>query len=76
MMFQVTVDTAAGTKAMRERRMPAVMESMMEKVSPQAAYFGPDGGHRTTFIIFRWMTRPSCSPSASREFRQARPPAG
>ena len=64
MMLKATMDTAAGTKAMQEGRMPAVMQSMMEKLSPEAAYFGPDGGHRTAFIIFQ-MDDPSQLPAIS-----------
>ncbi len=64
MMLKATMDTAAATKAMQEGRMPTVMQSMMEKLKPEAAYFGPDGGHRTAFIIFQ-MDDPSQLPAIS-----------
>lgn len=64
MMLKATMDTAAATKAMQEGRMPTVMQSMMEELKPEAAYFGPDGGHRTAFIIFQ-MDDPSQLPAIS-----------
>src|SRR5215217_6220466 len=57
MMMKAQIDTAAGTKAIQAGRLPEVMRSMMERLKPEAAYFGPDGGQRTAFIIFD-MTDP------------------
>lgn len=53
MMLKAQMDTAAATKSLEEGRMPAVMQSLMEQLKPEAAYFGPDGGIRTAFIIFQ-----------------------
>jgi hypothetical protein len=62
MMMKAQMDTAAGTKSIQEGRMPALMQSMMEKLKPEAAYFGPDSGQRTAFIIFD-MDDPSELPA-------------
>ena len=64
MMLKAQMDTAAATKAIEEGRMPTVMHSMMEQLKPEAAYFGPDGGVRTAFIIFQ-MDDPSQLPAIS-----------
>ena len=64
MMLKAQMDTATASKAIQAGRMPAVMQSMMEKLKPEAAYFGPDGGHRTAFIIFQ-MDDPSQLPAIS-----------
>ena len=64
MMLKARMDTAAASKAIQEGRMPTVMQSMMEQLKPEAAYFGPDGGHRTAFIIFQ-MDDPSQLPAIS-----------
>lgn len=64
MMMKVKMDTAAASKAIQAGRMPTVMRSLMEQLKPEAAYFGPDGGHRTAFIIFQ-MDDPSQLPSIS-----------
>ena len=67
MMLKAQMDTAVATKAMQEGRMPTVMQSIMEKLKPEAAYFGPDNGHRTAFIIFQ-MDDPSQLPAISEPF--------
>ena len=64
MMLKAQMDTAAATKAIHEGRMPTIMQTMMEKLQPEAAYFGPDGGQRTAFIIFQ-MDDPSQLPAIS-----------
>ncbi len=64
MMLKAQMDTAAASKAIQEGRMPTVMQTMMEKLKPEAAYFGPDGGKRTAFIIFQ-MDDPSQLPAIS-----------
>ncbi len=64
MMLKAQMDTAAATKAIQEGRMPTVMQTMMEKLRPEAAYFGPYGGQRTAFIIFQ-MDDPSQLPAIS-----------
>ena len=64
MMMKVKMDSAAASKAIRERRMPEVMQSTMEQLKPEAAYFGPDGGQRTAFIVFE-MDDPSQLPAIS-----------
>ncbi len=64
MMLKAQMDTAAASKAIQEGRMPTVMQSMMEKLKPEAAYFGPDDGKRTAFIIFQ-MDDPSQLPAIS-----------
>jgi len=64
MMLKAQMDTAAASKAIQEGRMPTVMQSMMEKLQPEAAYFGPDDGKRTAFIIFQ-MDDPSQLPAIS-----------
>ena len=64
MMLKAKMDTAAASKAIQAGRMPTVMQSTMERLKPEAAYFGPDGGHRTAFIIFQ-MDDPSQLPAIS-----------
>ncbi len=67
MMLKAQLDTAAATTAIQEGRMPTVMQAMMEKLQPEAAYFGADGGKRTAFIIFQ-MDDPSQLPAISEPF--------
>lgn len=64
MMLKAQMDTAVGSRAIQDGRMPTVMRSVMEKLKPEAAYFGPEGGHRTAFIIFD-MDDPAQLPALS-----------
>ena len=64
MMMKAKMDSAAASKAIRDGRMPKVMQSTMEQLKPEAAYFGPDGGQRTAFIVFE-MDDPSQLPAIS-----------
>ena len=61
MMLKATMDTAAGTKAIESGRLPQVMQSLMEQLKPEAAYFGPNDGCRCAFIVFD-MADPSQLP--------------
>jgi hypothetical protein len=64
MMLKAKMDTAMASKAIQEGRMPSVMQAAMEQLKPEAAYFGPEGGQRTAFIIFD-MDDPSQLPVIS-----------
>ena len=64
MMMKAKMDSAAASEAIRDGRMPEVMQSTMEQLKPEAAYFGPDGGQRTAFIVFE-MDDPSQLPAIS-----------
>jgi hypothetical protein len=64
MMMKATLDTPAATKAIQEGRLPKVMQSVMEQLKPEAAYFGPNDGQRCAFIVFD-MADPSQLPVLS-----------
>jgi hypothetical protein len=64
MMMKAKLDTAAASKAIQDGRLTKVMMSTMEQLKPEAAYFGPDGGQRTAFIVFQ-MDDPSQLPALS-----------
>jgi len=64
MMMKARMDTEAASKAIQDGSLPKIMQSMMEQLKPEAAYFGPDGGHRTAFIVFQ-MDDPSQLPAIS-----------
>ena len=62
MMMKVQVDTEAGSGSL-----PQVMQQMMGQLKPEAAYFGPEDGVRTAFIVFD-LQDPSELPSISEPF--------
>ena len=67
MMMKVQFDTEAGSKALADGSMPQFMQEVMGRLKPEAAYFGPENGVRTAFIIFD-MQDPSELPAISEPF--------
>jgi hypothetical protein len=61
-MLKVKMDTAAGSRAVADGTMPQVMGETLARLQPEAAYFGPEGGVRTAFIVFD-LKDPSQIPS-------------
>ncbi|MFC9506085.1 DUF3303 family protein [Streptomyces sp. NPDC057002] len=51
-MLKATLDTDKANEALRAGKMPQIMQEAMERLKPEAAYFGPMGGRRTCFMVF------------------------
>jgi hypothetical protein len=64
MMMKVQMDTEAGSNAVADGSLPQVMQDMMERLQPESAYFGPEDGVRTAFIVFD-LQDPSQLPAIS-----------
>ena len=72
MMMKVKMDTEAGSRAIENGEMPKLLGQMMERLQPEAAFFGPEDGVRTAFIVFD-LKDPSDLPSISEPlFRMAK----
>src|SRR4051794_31714268 len=52
MMMKVQMDTEAASRAIADGSLQQLMQGAMARLSPEAAYFGPDDGFRTAFIVF------------------------
>ena len=52
MMMKVQMDTEAANQAIADASLPQLMEKAMERLQPESAYFGPEDGVRTAFIVF------------------------
>lgn len=51
-MLRARMDTQASTEAVKNGTLPKIMQSMTERLKPEAAYFGPgDGGRCCTFVF-------------------------
>lgn len=61
-MMKVKIDTQAGSRAVADGSLFEVMQEMLGRLKPEAAYFGPEGGVRTAFIVFD-LEDPSQIPS-------------
>jgi hypothetical protein len=46
------METEAGNKAITDGTLPKIMQQLMDKTHPEAAYFGTENGDRTAFIVF------------------------
>jgi len=64
MMMKVQLDTEAGSRAIADGSMPQLMQETLGRLQPEAAYFGPENGIRTAFIVFD-LQEPSQLPSIS-----------
>jgi hypothetical protein len=51
-MMKVQMDTEAASRAIADGSLPDVMQETLGQLQPEAAYFGPDNGIRTAFIVF------------------------
>ncbi|MEU9731170.1 DUF3303 family protein [Streptomyces sp. NPDC048002] len=69
-MLKATLDTEKGNEAIRDGRMPKVMQAAMEKLRPEAAYFGPEGGHRTCWMVIDLQDSSQLPPAAEPFFTE------
>ncbi len=61
-LMRMQLDTEAANRSAKEGTLPRTMGELMEKVKPESAYFGLDGGQRTAFLVFDFPD-PSKMPS-------------
>jgi hypothetical protein len=61
-LMKVQMDTEAANEAIKNGSMQNVLQSMMDTLRPEAAYFTAEGGMRTAFIVFD-LQEPSQIPT-------------
>ncbi|MGR8010401.1 DUF3303 family protein [Streptomyces hypolithicus] len=66
-MLRAVMDTNTSSEAITSGRLPKIMESMMERLKPEAAYFGPSEGGRACTFVFD-MKDSSQMPSIAEPF--------
>ena len=52
MLMTVEMDAEASSRAIKDGSLPKLMESALEQMHPEAAYFTTHEGHRTAYIVF------------------------
>ena len=67
MMMKVSIPVEAGNKAIKDGSLSKTMMEFVDRMKPEAAYFGPEGGNRTAFFVFD-LKDPSSIPSAAESF--------
>ena len=48
--FKVPVDK--GNEAFKDGTLASTIQTLIQKLEPEAAYFGPEGGKRAGFLVF------------------------
>ncbi len=61
-MMKIKLDTEAGSRAIADGSLPQLMQETLARLQPEAAYFGPEHGVRTAFVVFD-LADPSQLPS-------------
>jgi hypothetical protein len=61
MMLRWTVPVERGNEAIKDGSLARTLESLMEELKPEAAYFWPEAGERGGMMVFD-MTDPSQIP--------------
>ncbi|HET9380986.1 MAG TPA: hypothetical protein VFP69_09180 [Streptomyces sp.] len=51
-MLKATLDTEKANELIRKGEMADAMRETLERIKPEAAYFGPLGGRRTALLFF------------------------
>lgn len=61
-MMKVNLDTEAASRVIKDGSIAQIMQGAIAPLNPEAAYFGPENGKRTAFIVFD-MQDPSQLPT-------------
>lgn len=68
-MLTVQMDTEQANKAIADNTLGKTMKTVMDRIKPEAAYFGAQDGMRTGYIFFD-LKDPSDIPSVAEPFFQ------
>jgi len=66
-LLTVQMDTEKSNKVIKDKKLAEIMQSAMERLQPEAAYFGAKEGQRTGFIVFD-LKEASDIPSVAEPF--------
>lgn len=69
MMLRAVMDTEKANQARTSGKLEKVMQETLQRLKPEAAYFGPCRGRRACYIVFE-MADSSQLPSVAEPFFQ------
>lgn len=69
-LMTVQMDTEKANKAIADKSLAQKMQSVLERVKPEAAYFGTRDGLRTAFLVFD-LEDPTGIPAIAEPFFQS-----
>jgi hypothetical protein len=56
-MLKFTLPVEASNAAIKDGSLPKIIQSLLERLKPEAAYFLPDSGCRAGYIVFNMETQ-------------------
>lgn len=69
MLLKAQLDVEKGNAALNDGRLQQALQGVMNELAPEAAYFGPEDGKRTAWIVFD-LQDPSQIPAVAEPFFQ------
>ena len=69
-MMKIKIDTEAGSRKIADGTMPQLMAEVIGPLQPEAAYFAPEHGVRTAFIVFDLKDPSQLPPLTEPLFRE------
>ena len=63
MMLKFTLPVQASNAAIKDGSLPKVIQSLLERLKPEAAYFLTDSGCRAGYIVFNMETQSDVPPA-------------
>jgi hypothetical protein len=69
-LLTATLDTERANELIRGGTMPEVMQGVLERLQPEAAYFGPVRGQRTVLLVFDMADSSQLPPTGEPFFTQ------
>jgi hypothetical protein len=66
-LMRVQVETEAGNRAIKDGTLPKVIQSTLERLKPEGAFFTTLDGARTAYFVFD-MAEPSQIPAIAEPF--------
>ncbi|MFE9394572.1 DUF3303 family protein [Streptomyces flavidovirens] len=69
-MLHAHIDTEAGNEAIRKGTLPQMINSVIEQLKPEAAYFFPNMGRRSCMFVFDMQDSSQLPPVAETFFME------
>jgi hypothetical protein len=66
-MLRITIPASSGNKAIEDGSLPRIIQNTLETLKPEAAYFFPEHGKRTSLMVFD-LKDPSQIPAVAEPF--------
>jgi hypothetical protein len=66
-MLRITIPASSGNKAIEDGSLPRIIQNTLETLKPEAPYFFPEHGKRTSLMVFD-LKDPSQIPAVAEPF--------